>query len=125
MSHLIVKCKKCRTPVAETNATKLLTGHEDILNGENIHRPLETDCSETINSLYLMEQTLPDWMVNQIDQAQWIKGKLNCSKCQARLGSFDFVSGRKCTCGQSVLPPVHLIKNKVDFTIVEEYDSVT
>lgn len=47
-------------------------------------------------------------------QAGWTKGRLNCPNCEARVGSFDFVSQSTCACGTSVLPAVHLVKSKVD-----------
>uniref|UniRef100_A0A146LB17 E3 ubiquitin-protein ligase RNF180 n=1 Tax=Lygus hesperus TaxID=30085 RepID=A0A146LB17_LYGHE len=126
MSQLVAKCRKCRNPVIDTRDTRIISGHEVVLNSANFFRPDEdAACEDTINSLYLMEQTLPDWMISQIDKVEWIKGKLNCSQCQARLGSFDFVSGRKCSCGKFVLPPVHMIKNKLDFTILDKNTHVT
>ena len=41
-------------------------------------------------------------------QASWTKGRLNCPKCQCRVGGFDFVGGSG--------HPVHLIKSKVDLS---------
>ena len=41
-------------------------------------------------------------------QAAWTKGRLNCPKCQCRVGGFDFVGGSD--------HPVHLIKSKVDLS---------
>lgn len=38
-----------------------------------------------------------------------------CPKCNGRLGSFDFVSGTKCPCGQYVLPAVHVVNGKIDW----------
>lgn len=49
-------------------------------------------------------------------QSSHTSGKITCPKCQGRLGSFDFVrSFRTCPCGESVLPPVHLLRDRVDF----------
>ncbi|KAJ9580748.1 hypothetical protein L9F63_024074, partial [Diploptera punctata] len=47
----------------------------------------------------------------------WQKGRLNCPKCRGRVGSFDFVSGLKCDCGKHVLPPVHVVRSKVDISV--------
>lgn len=51
-------------------------------------------------------------------QAGWTKGRLNCPNCEARVGSFDFVSQSTCACGLSVLPAVHVVKSKVDCSSV-------
>ena len=58
-----------------------------------------------------------------IFQAAWTKGRLNCPKCQCRVGGFDFVGGSE--------HPIHLIKSKVDLwkktattVIVTEEDTI-
>ncbi|GAB6028095.1 hypothetical protein CHUAL_002315 [Chamberlinius hualienensis] len=63
---------------------------------------------------FVNEHNMPDWIETIINEANWIKGKVLCPKCKSRLGSFDFVSGSKCSCGNCVLPPVHIVKAKVD-----------
>ena len=45
-------------------------------------------------------------------QAQWTVGKLNCRKCSARLGGFDFIHYFECPCGQDAA--IHLNKSRVD-----------
>ena len=47
-------------------------------------------------------------------QTGWTKGKLTCTNCQGRLGSFNFVSPMKCSCGQHNLPAVHVVKDRID-----------
>ena len=47
-------------------------------------------------------------------QALFTKGKLNCPKCNGRLGAFDFVARRRCHCGQHLVPVIHIARNRVD-----------
>ena len=47
-------------------------------------------------------------------QAQWTKGKLNCPKCQGRLGSFDFITPNKTQMSKGVFSPIQVAKNRVD-----------
>jgi len=65
---------------------------------------------------YVPEESLPPWMTTCMDNGEWVKGKVNCPKCQARVGSYSFVTGFKCPCGSRVVPPIHIVKSKVDFT---------
>ncbi|KAI4879692.1 hypothetical protein NFI96_032020, partial [Prochilodus magdalenae] len=56
--------------------------------------------------------TLPDWILNVINQVHWTVGKLNCQYCGARLGGFNFINCSKCPCGHDTA--VHLSKSRVD-----------
>lgn len=56
----------------------------------------------------------PDEITSAFDESAWSMGKLNCNKCSARIGAYNFVQPRRCPCGQSNLPPVWLTKSKVD-----------
>ncbi|KAF0031240.1 hypothetical protein F2P81_015795 [Scophthalmus maximus] len=56
--------------------------------------------------------TLPDWILTSVQQAQWTVGKLNCQTCGARLGGFNFTNRSSCPCGQDAT--VHLNKSRVD-----------
>uniref|UniRef100_A0A8C8CPQ8 E3 ubiquitin-protein ligase RNF180 n=1 Tax=Oncorhynchus tshawytscha TaxID=74940 RepID=A0A8C8CPQ8_ONCTS len=56
--------------------------------------------------------TLPEWILTSVHQAQWTVGKLNCGNCGARLGGFNFLNNTKCPCGQE--STVHLSKSRVD-----------
>ncbi|KAG7160581.1 E3 ubiquitin-protein ligase RNF180-like [Homarus americanus] len=44
------------------------------------------------------------------ERSSWTKGKIHCPGCQARIGSFNFVSGSQCACGSHVLPQVDWMK---------------
>lgn len=56
--------------------------------------------------------TLPmAWMGDITSQLQ---GKLMCPQCQAKIGSYSWVSGHQCPCGANVKPAFHFIPSKVD-----------
>ncbi|XP_068201873.1 dual specificity protein phosphatase MPK-4-like isoform X2 [Palaemon carinicauda] len=56
--------------------------------------------------------TLPiAWMGDITSQLQ---GKLGCPKCQAKIGSYSWVSGHQCPCGANIKPAFHFIPSKVD-----------
>lgn len=74
------------------------------------------NCSSynTKNFVHLIEDKLPDWMQEIVEKEEWTKGKLHCTKCTSKVGSFDFISGKKCDCGNSQLPTVHFISSQID-----------
>ncbi|GJQ84270.1 hypothetical protein Trydic_g2934 [Trypoxylus dichotomus] len=106
------KCKKCRHVLFDEKDIRaaLINAHSDILTEE----PLSEDCSSIDELICLSEDNLPDWVISSIQENNWSKAKINCKHCSARLGSFDFISGAKCACRRFILPPVHLIKSKID-----------
>lgn len=63
---------------------------------------------------YLKDEVVETWLQLQIDAGEWVKGKITCPHCNLRLGSFDFVTGKQCDCGLHVLPPIHIVKSRVD-----------
>jgi len=72
---------------------------------------VDSEKSESFTSttdLYLInEEDLPNWVSEKVEEAGWTKGRLNCPKCQCRVGGFDFVNGSE--------NPVHFVKSKVDY----------
>lgn len=110
-----VQCRKCREIIInnEKECEFLLSAHSETAMKTSDN---EENC-ETLNDdnlLYLNEDFIPEWIRNLIEQEQWSKGKIHCKNCNCRIGSFDFISGLKCNCSKYVLPPVHLVKSKVD-----------
>lgn len=110
--NLVIKCRSCRLILLDSTNTKeslFVCAHNTPCNPFN---KSEKDCDE--NMIFLNEDSLPNWIQEIIEKHEWSKGRLNCLNCNSRIGSFDFVSGMKCFCDSNVLPPVHLIKSKLD-----------
>lgn len=109
----IIKCRQCRTVILDSTAYRT-----SVVNSHNLPLVASSDnCSPTLNELvYLNEELLPEWIVEKIQEANWSKGRLYCNNCGVRIGGFNFISGAQCQCDAAdVLPPVYLIKSKLDF----------
>ncbi|RZF47401.1 hypothetical protein LSTR_LSTR009140 [Laodelphax striatellus] len=114
MSNIQLKCKKCRIVLTEDFRNNPLSAHGLLLDTENV-RESSRHCLQKIPEVfYFLENCMPWWIRERVDEAGWLKGKLTCPRCSAKLGSFDFVSGSKCDCDSFILPPIHLIRSKVD-----------
>lgn len=104
----IMKCRKCR---------------HVLLNDLNITHNLQScgtkDCAsyDLKRFVFVYEDKMPTWIRTKVEDEQWTKGKLHCENCGYKVGSYDFISGRKCDCGKSVLPPIHFISSQVDIPI--------
>ncbi|MPC44270.1 E3 ubiquitin-protein ligase RNF180 [Portunus trituberculatus] len=131
MENERIRCRKCRSVLLSETKLCVLDAH-----GKEYH---DTVVDETNNPectcpslmehscLYLSEESFPDFVLQAIEelfqvtpQSSWTKGKVYCPACQARLGSFNFVSGSQCACGSHVLPQAHILKSKVDWMKVNE-----
>lgn len=109
----LLKCRKCRHIIVTQEKTSILNPHNDVVT--EINNSVNLDCGgKIIDVWYLQETEVPDWIIACIDEADWQRGKLVCPHCKARIGSFDFISGLKCTCKQFVVPSIHLVKSKID-----------
>lgn len=53
------------------------------------------------------------WMHDITKQTQ---GKLNCPKCQSKLGNFTWINSCNCPCGKNVSPAFYLVPSKVELT---------
>lgn len=98
------RCRKCRQSLEIQNAITSVAA--------------DTRCTileqEQSSVLYLDVHVSPEWIQESVEKAGWVKGKLMCTKCKGRLGSFDFVSEKLCACGEHVLPPVHVLSSRID-----------
>ncbi|CAH2267207.1 jg2935 [Pararge aegeria aegeria] len=80
-----VKCHKCRQVLlSDLSATYNKSRCKDTCSSYNRN-----------NFIYLLEDHLPAWIKVKIEEEQWTKGKLHCENCGCKVGTFDFVSGRK------------------------------
>ncbi|CAG9575365.1 unnamed protein product [Danaus chrysippus] len=57
-----------------------------------------------------------------VEPMSWMKatsspqGRLACPKCGAKIGSYSWVMGCKCPCGQKVAPAFYLVPSKVEWS---------
>ncbi|KFM67812.1 E3 ubiquitin-protein ligase RNF180, partial [Stegodyphus mimosarum] len=106
---IIFKCRRCRHFLFSHN--QISDSHGEMLFSNE--RPSKS-CNPIASVFYLKEESIPSWLKNQVDEGNWTKGKLFCPTCKCRIGSFDFVSGSKCSCGIHVLPSLHVVSCKLD-----------
>ncbi|GFS38783.1 uncharacterized protein NPIL_616991 [Nephila pilipes] len=106
--QILFKCRKCRNVLFSEK--EACNSHGGSLSANET----ELEVCDSSNVYYLKEETLPPWMRGQVDEANWMKGKLFCPSCNCRIGSFNFVCGSKCHCGLGVLPPLHVVSHKLD-----------
>lgn len=66
---------------------------------------------EVCNKTYFIEPLA--WMP---DITHNVEGKLNCPKCNSKLGSFSWISGCQCPCGSKIAPAFYLVPSKVDWS---------
>ncbi|KAM3956614.1 dual specificity protein phosphatase MPK-4 [Aphomia sociella] len=67
-----------------------------------------------------------------VEPMSWMKevqhdtqGKLHCPKCQNKIGSFNWVMGCKCPCGQKVAPAFYLVPSKVEWSNIVQNVQIT
>jgi E3 ubiquitin-protein ligase RNF180 len=99
----LIKCHKCRHVLINELKNYVQVCDLQMCSSYNLR-----------NFIYVPEDQLPDWIKSKVEEEQWTKGKLHCVNCKSKIGSFDFISGRKCDCQSSLLPPVHFIGSQVD-----------
>ncbi|XP_014210335.1 tyrosine-protein phosphatase YVH1 isoform X2 [Copidosoma floridanum] len=107
-----IKCKRCRSLLFTEEASPPLDSHGQLIKAGERSTKCNSDVPE--ECLFLAEENMPDWVQEVVDRENWIKGKLYCPLCHARIGSFDFVSTKKCNCGEYVPPPIRITYSKVD-----------
>lgn len=81
------------------------------------------------------EQKLEHKLCNQIyfvEPLAWMKtvahseqGRLNCPKCDSKLGSFSWIMGCQCPCGSKVAPAFYLVPSKVEWSNMVKNIQVT
>lgn len=109
-----IKCFKCRAVLLKDTEIEQLSPHGDTNQtsaGVSIIR-----CESMLDDklIYLKDDLLPQWIIDKVQESNWTKGRLHCEQCKTKIGHFDFVTGRKCHCEETVLPPVYFIKSQVD-----------
>ena len=111
------KCKKCRYKLFNISQI-VLHNQEKEQRGFDIKHKFEfyakgnapnTSSGNVCNQEIYVEPL--SWLQDRLDD---VSGKINCPKCDAKLGSYDW-SGGKCSCGSWVTPAFHVSKSKIDF----------
>lgn len=110
----LFKCRKCRFFLFDSCCVINYKGSEQALSVHHLTISSSPCCLDSASVWYIREDQPPEWVAELINQGNWLKGKLFCPKCTGRLGSFDFVSGSKCSCSLHVLPAIRIVKTKVD-----------
>lgn len=70
-----------------------------------------TDPNAKCKSILFLEPIA--WMKNISNNTQ---GRLNCPKCDQKLGNFSWINGCQCPCGEEVSPAFYLIASRVELT---------
>ncbi|XP_032395304.1 E3 ubiquitin-protein ligase RNF180 isoform X1 [Etheostoma spectabile] len=95
----MLRCRRCRKAIIDSTCLSMVEATDD--------------SSAAVCSIWHMDvDTLPEWILASVHQAQWTVGKLNCQNCGARLGGFNFINRSECPCGRDAA--VHLNKSRVD-----------
>ncbi|KAK0425913.1 hypothetical protein QR680_009455 [Steinernema hermaphroditum] len=120
ISH--IKCRKCRCTLLDDAGVL-----------ENVeYAPVEC-CDTMCQIIGIVESdgssekkrstSLPVWIVTSLEKSGWTKGKLNCPQCAAKIGSFGFIGGSKCSCRKTVIPCIYLVRSSVDVYFVAPLES--
>ncbi|RNA06253.1 Dual specificity phosphatase [Brachionus plicatilis] len=111
------RCKKCRFQLF---TIPKIVNHNEESNNQGFEIKQKSQFYAKSNSTRFNNNTICkrevyteklEWFENQLDE---ITGKINCPKCDSKLGSFDW-SGTKCACGAWITPSFHFSKSKIDY----------
>ncbi|XP_050928729.1 E3 ubiquitin-protein ligase RNF180 isoform X1 [Lates calcarifer] len=95
----MLRCRRCRKGVIDSTCLAMVEATDE--------------SSAAVCSIWHVNvDTLPEWILTSVHQAQWTVGKLNCQNCGARLGGFNFINRSECPCGRDAT--VHFNKSRVD-----------
>ncbi|XP_037609323.1 E3 ubiquitin-protein ligase RNF180 [Sebastes umbrosus] len=95
----MLRCRRCRKGIIDSACLSMVEATDE--------------SSAAVCSIWHVNvDTLPEWILTAVHQAQWTVGKLNCQNCGARLGGFNFINRSECPCGRDAT--VHLNKSRVD-----------
>jgi len=105
----VYRCRKCRRILAlQSNllphyVNEKLSWKDSKLSSDYSGFQL---CSDTI---FVEPMT---WM--SVSQSE--SGKINCPKCQSKLGSYSWTMGCQCQCGAKVSPAFYFVPSKIDYS---------
>lgn len=132
----VYRCKKCRRIVASASNILPHTIHEKQIwrhisskrtskEVKRVQEPVEhvkkeNQVMEFCSKIYFIEPLA--WMPDIIHN---VEGKLNCPKCNTKLGSFSWIAGSQCPCGSKIAPAFYLVPSKVDWSNAVQNVQVT
>ncbi|XP_011059034.1 PREDICTED: dual specificity protein phosphatase 12-like isoform X2 [Acromyrmex echinatior] len=131
----VYRCKKCRRIVAsasnilphaprEKQIWRHISAKSAPKDGEScdklIQRRDESARVEFCDKIYFVEPLA--WMP---DITHTVEGKLNCPKCNTKLGSYSWIAGSQCPCGSKIAPAFYLVPSKLDWSNVVQNVQVT
>ncbi|XP_063708938.1 dual specificity protein phosphatase MPK-4 [Culicoides brevitarsis] len=140
---IVFRCKRCRRVLAnKSNLLPHFIPMPDTKISSNLNSTAQSDQStqnllltsiennqserseETESSIcseaYFFEPIA--WMTDIINHTQ---GSLNCPKCKAKLGKFNWVQSSKCPCGKHVQPAFYMMPSKIEKSNVVQNVQVT
>ncbi|CAH4035232.1 dual specificity protein phosphatase MPK-4-like [Pieris brassicae] len=114
----IIEDKDCGVTVHDDGPSQVLDGY----NEENMVDACITraDAVEACRLMWFVEPMA--WMP---DVTREPSGKLHCPKCNNKIGSFSWLMGCKCPCGQKVAPAFYLVPSKVEWSNIVQNVQVT
>ncbi|XP_071560350.1 dual specificity protein phosphatase MPK-4 isoform X1 [Temnothorax nylanderi] len=131
----VYRCKKCRRIVAsasnilphaprEKQIWRHISVKSVLKDGESydklIQRRDDSTRVELCDKIYFVEPLA--WMP---DITHNVEGKLNCPKCNTKLGSYSWIAGSQCPCGSKIAPAFYLVPSKLDWSNVVQNVQVT
>ncbi|XP_033184093.1 dual specificity protein phosphatase MPK-4 isoform X2 [Bombus vancouverensis nearcticus] len=127
----VYRCKKCRRIIA--SASNVLP---HMPNERQIWRHISTRKAsrELLEPLQKREQQPAEFCTKIlfVEPLAWmpdithnVEGKLNCPKCNTKLGSFSWIAGSQCPCGSKIAPAFYLVPSKVDWSNAVQNVQVT
>ncbi|XP_050579184.1 dual specificity protein phosphatase MPK-4 isoform X2 [Bombus affinis] len=127
----VYRCKKCRRIIA--SASNILP---HMPNERQIWRHISTrkTSRELLEPLQKREQQPAEFCTKIlfVEPLAWmpdithnVEGKLNCPKCNTKLGSFSWIAGSQCPCGSKIAPAFYLVPSKVDWSNAVQNVQVT
>ncbi|XP_030598922.1 E3 ubiquitin-protein ligase RNF180-like isoform X2 [Archocentrus centrarchus] len=99
LQRSVLRCRRCQ---------------EGVIDSACLTIPAADEASADVCSIWHVNvDTLPEWILTSVHQAQWTAGKLNCQNCGVHLGGFNFINRSECSCGTDT--SVHLCKKCLDY----------
>ncbi|XP_054730012.1 dual specificity protein phosphatase MPK-4 [Anastrepha obliqua] len=107
------------TNVGEQTAPRLLEQIAAQIRKASLESPTGTDAinaateqqSTACRSILFVEPI--SWMRNISHSTQ---GRLNCPKCDQKVGNFSWINGCQCPCGEEISPAFYLILSRVELS---------